>query len=105
MELFKKKVLDWEEKEKKLAEKVGIHVQIDWFELDHRLGTSVKRIYWYKGRRLIDIEPYNEDRISVLKEHIPVVDLTEGKPYPEQFKKIPRKYAIIGRLNLIDLEL
>ena len=103
--MFFSKPVDYEEEIKKKAEKVGVYAQIDWFELDHALGTHVKRIFIYKGTKIIGTLPFNKIYIDELKKDIPVVDMTKGRPYPIEFEKMPRKVAVMGRFNLIDLNI
>ena len=96
---------DWGKVKKALYNRVGKFAVVDWFELDKFLGTHVKRIYIYYRNYIISEKPYSEADAEWLRKFMPVVDLTEGRPYPEEFEKIPRHVAIIGRLNLMDLNL
>jgi len=100
-----KKPKDWEKIKEILYKKVGRFAVIDWFELDKFLGTHVKKIYIYEGRYVIEERPFSWAEVRFLRKYMPVIDLTKGRPYPEEFEKIPRKIAIMGRLNLIDLNI
>jgi len=100
-----RKVIDYREKIKRIAEKIGMRAEIDWIELDHALGTRVKKIYIYNGMKIVGTLPFNRVLVDDLKRHMPVVDLTGGRPYPEEYEKMPRKAVIMGRFNLIDLNI
>jgi len=96
---------DWGKIKKAIQNKVGRFAVIDWFELDKFLGTHVKKIYIYDGQYVVDERPFSWAEVKFLKKYMPVIDLTQGRPYPEHFEKIPRHIAIAGRLNLVDLNL
>jgi len=96
---------DWDKEKKALYEKVKRFAVIDWTDLDKLLGTSVKKIYIYYKNYVVEERPYNEAEVKFLSKFMPVVDLTEGRPFPKEFEKIPRNASILGRLNLLDLQL
>jgi len=102
--IFSKKP-DWDKVKKNLQKRIGRFAVIDWFELDRLLGTNTKKIYIYDGEYVIAERPFSWAEVKFLKRYMPVVDLTKGRPFPEQFEKIPRKVTILGRLNLLDLNL
>lgn len=100
--MFGKKI-DWFRYRMELHKKIGVFAVVDWTDFDKFLGTGMKKIYIYSGEYLIDERPYNEVEVKHLSKHIPVVDLTGGRPYPEDFENVPKFYSIFGRLNLSDL--
>ena len=99
------KVKDWNRVKKALYSSIGRFAVIDWFDLDKLLGTHVKKIYIYYKQYVIEERPYNQAEVKFLRKFMPVVDLTGGRPYPSEFEKVPRKISVIGRLNLIDLNM
>ncbi len=99
--IFGKK--DWFKEKRKLLSTIGTFAVIDWIDLDKLMGTNVKKIYIYNGEYIVDERPYNEVEVKYLKKFMPVVDLTRGRPYPEDFEKIPKFWKVFGRLNLADL--
>jgi len=96
---------DWEKEKKALYEKVKRFAVIDWTDLDKLLGTSVKKIYIYYKNYVVEERPFNNAEVKFLSKFMPVVDLTEGRPFPEEFEVMPRRISILGRLNLVDLRL
>jgi len=103
MIFFWRKPKDWDKVKEALYKKAGTFAVIDFTDLDKLLGTGKKKIYIYNQNYIVEEREYNEVEVKWLKKFIPVVDMTEGRPYPEEFEKIPPKVAIIGRLNLMDL--
>lgn len=103
--MFWKKVKDWGKIKKALYKKVKRFAVIDFTDLDKLLGTNMKKIYIYYENYVIEERPYSEAEVKWLKKFMPVIDLTGGRPYPEEYEKIPPKAIILGRLNLMDLGL
>jgi len=99
------KVKNWQDEWIKLARKVGRFAVITWSHYDHLLGTDIKKIYVYEGEYVVDIRPYSEVEVTMLKKYMPVVDSTKGRPYPETYSKVPPTDFVLGRLHLLDLYL
>jgi len=99
------KVNDWDKVKQSLYKKVKRFAVIDFLDVDKLLGTGKKKIYIYYENYLIGERDYNEAEVKWLKKFMPVVDRTKGRPYPVEYEKIPPKVAILGRLNLLDLNL
>jgi len=101
--MFKKK--NWEKIREKLYKKIGQFALIDFTPFDNILGVGVKKIYIYNDRYVIGEKVYNEINVRKFKKFIPVVDVTNGSPYPKHFKKLPPSIYVLGRLSLYELGL
>jgi hypothetical protein len=97
--------IDWDEYKENLFKNIKTFAVIDWTDFDKFLGTDVKKIYIYSGGYVVSEIPYNEVEVKHLSKFMPVVDLTGGRPYPEDFEKVPKFWSIFGRLNLAELEI